>query len=214
MTESTKATRATVQIGSLTVDGFMLPDGSYRMSLTQTAESVGKQARSTFDFLRSKALKRLLGEAGGTFDFLSEDTVTALSADTYTVEQFLVDIGDEGSQGQTRIRGVPLEIVILYWHWESFRGNKQAFFLVTGLATETLERRFDSAFGVTRKETEWNERLIQRNQQLEKALVQLGEGFAIEDDIRRERDYFERLLLEHGIDPWALPHNGDQGGES
>ncbi len=209
MTESIKATRASVQIGSLTVDGFMLPDGSYRMSLTQTAESVGKPARSTFDFLRSKALKRLLGEAGGTFDFLPFDTVSAISSDTYTVEQFLVDIGGEGSQGQTRIRGVPLEIVILYWHWESFRGNKQAFFLVTGLATETLERRFDVAFGVSRTETEWNERLIQRNSVLERALTELGEAFAIEDDIRRERDYFERRLRENGIDPWGLPGTED-----
>jgi len=221
--ESTKATRAVVQIGSLEVDGFMLPDGSYRMSLSQTAETVGKPARSTFDFLRSKTLKRLLSEAGGTFDFLTEDTISAISSDAYTVDQFLVDIGDEGSQGQTRIRGVPLEIVILYWHWESFRGNKQAFFLVTGLATETLERRFDTAFGVSRTEAEWNERLIQRNQQLERALAELGEGFAIEDDIRRERDYFERLLRENGIDPWGLPHSdsksgseeraSDQGGE-
>jgi hypothetical protein len=32
MTESIKATRASVQIGALEVDGFMLPDGSYRMS--------------------------------------------------------------------------------------------------------------------------------------------------------------------------------------
>ncbi len=209
MTESIKATRASVQIGSLTVDGFMLPDGSYRMSLTQTAESVGKPARSTFDFLRSKALKRLLSEAGGTFDFLPFDTVSAISSDTYTVDQFLVDIGGEGSLGQTRIRGVPLEIVILYWHWESFRGNKQAFFLVTGLATETLERRFDVAFGVSRTETEWNERLIQRNSVLERALTELGEAFAIEDDIRRERDYFERRLRENGIDPWGLPGTED-----
>jgi hypothetical protein len=209
VTESIKATRASVQIGSLTVDDFMLPDGSYRMSLTQTAESVGKPARSTFDFLRSKALKRLLGEAEGTFDFLPFDTVSAISSDTYTVDQFLVDIGGEGSQGQTRIRGVPLEIVILYWHWESFRGNKQAFFLVTGLATETLERRFDVAFGVSRTETEWNERLIQRNSVLERALTELGEAFAIEDDIRRERDYFERRLRENGIDPWGLPGTED-----
>jgi len=209
VTESIKATRASVPIGSLLVDGFMLPDGSYRMSLTQTAESVGKPARSTFDFLRSKALKRLLGEAEGTFDFLPFDTVSAISSDTYTVDQFLVDIGGEGRLGQTRIRGVPLEIVILYWHWESFRGNKQAFFLVTGLATETLERRFDVAFGVSRTETEWNERLIQRNSVLERALTELGEAFAIEDDIRRERDYFERRLRENGIDPWGLPGTED-----
>jgi hypothetical protein len=42
MTESVRAFRASVQIGSLTVDGLMLPNGSYRMSQTQAAECVGK----------------------------------------------------------------------------------------------------------------------------------------------------------------------------
>jgi hypothetical protein len=32
MTESIKATHASVQIGALEVDGFMLPDGSYTKS--------------------------------------------------------------------------------------------------------------------------------------------------------------------------------------
>ena len=50
MTDSVRAVPASVQIGSLIVDGFMLPDGSYRMSQTQAAECVGKPARSTFDF--------------------------------------------------------------------------------------------------------------------------------------------------------------------
>ena len=77
MTESIKATRASVRIGALEVDGFMLPDGSYRMSQTQVAEAVGLSKRNVSDFLRSKALKRLLQEAGGTFDFLPEDTVSA-----------------------------------------------------------------------------------------------------------------------------------------
>jgi hypothetical protein len=70
MNESIKATRATIAIGDLSVEAFMLPDGSYRMSLSQAAECIGKPARGTFDFLQSKAFKRLLGEVQGTFDFL------------------------------------------------------------------------------------------------------------------------------------------------
>lgn len=35
MSESIKATRATVTLGSLTIDGFMLSNGEYRMSQTQ-----------------------------------------------------------------------------------------------------------------------------------------------------------------------------------
>lgn len=56
MSESIKATRSTVAIG-------------------------------TFDFLQSKAFKRLLGEVQGTFDFLPED-----SSDNYQPENLTVDI--------------------------------------------------------------------------------------------------------------------------
>ncbi|MFN5472772.1 MAG: hypothetical protein ACK6BN_06885 [Pseudanabaena sp.] len=42
MSESIKATRATVAVRGLTVDAFMLSDGSYRMSQTQAAETVDK----------------------------------------------------------------------------------------------------------------------------------------------------------------------------
>jgi hypothetical protein len=59
MTESIKATRASVQIGALEVDGFMLPDGSYRMSQAQSAECVGLTERNAREFLDSKTFKRL-----------------------------------------------------------------------------------------------------------------------------------------------------------
>ena len=55
--ESAKATRATVQIGSLSVDGFMLPDGSYRMSLSQIAECVDLALETLSIFCAQKASK-------------------------------------------------------------------------------------------------------------------------------------------------------------
>ena len=51
MSELIKATRATVQIGSITVDAFMLPDTSYRMSQTQAAEAIGKDEINARRFL-------------------------------------------------------------------------------------------------------------------------------------------------------------------
>ncbi|MGA7936072.1 MAG: hypothetical protein WCA35_21135, partial [Kovacikia sp.] len=59
---SMRATRATVQIGSIEIDGFMLPDGSYRMSQTQVAETVGKPEINARRFLTSRAINALLGE--------------------------------------------------------------------------------------------------------------------------------------------------------
>ena len=190
MTESIKATRASVQIGALEVDGFMLPDGSYRMSQAQVAEAVDLSRRNVSDFLRSKAIKALLGEGY---------TGTILEREEIEIEP------EPGKRGQSRFMAMPLEIVSAYWQWQSHRGNKKALALCIALMTETLERRFDTAFGVTRTEQERDERLQERIQQLETDLSNLGEAFAMDDQIRSERDYFERLLLQRGIDPWALP---------
>jgi hypothetical protein len=190
MTESIKATRAFVQIGALEVDGFMLPDGSYRMSQAQVAEAVDLSRRNVSDFLRSKAIKALLGEGY---------TGTILEREEIEIEP------EPGKRGQSRFMAMPLEIVSAYWQWQSHRGNKKALALCIALMTETLERRFDTAFGVTRTEQERDERLQERIQQLETDLSNLGEAFAMDDQTRSERDNFERLLLQHGIDPWALP---------
>jgi hypothetical protein len=62
MTQSIKATRTTVQLGGLTLDGFMLPDGTYRMSQTQMAETVAKPEINARRFLDSKAAKALLSK--------------------------------------------------------------------------------------------------------------------------------------------------------
>ncbi|MFM7425035.1 MAG: hypothetical protein ACKO7W_08605 [Elainella sp.] len=180
---SVKATRATVQIGSFAVDGFMLPDGSYKMSLTQAAEIVGLGVQNASDFLRSKTLKSLLGES-------------------YTPQIYEIEPEDQ-LRGQSRIRALPLEIVRKYWLWQAYRGNKQAMALVDALMAETLERRFDQAFGVSRSEEERNERLSERL--VEQLETDLRAAFDYSTATQAENDYLIGLLRQHGIDPWALP---------
>jgi hypothetical protein len=63
MTDSVKATRTTIPIGSLTIDAFMLPDGSYRMSQAQAAEAIEEAPVYALRFLQSKDSKAVLGEA-------------------------------------------------------------------------------------------------------------------------------------------------------
>jgi AraC-like DNA-binding protein len=186
MTESIKATRASVQIGAIEVDGFMLPDGSYRMSQAQVAQAVGKPPVNALRFLESKALKGLLGE--GYTD--------------YSPEQIEIE-PELGRRGQSRFNALPLEVATAYWVNQCFQGNKQALALVMALTTETLERRFDNAFGVTRTEQERQERLEVSIQQLEQ---ELGEAFAFADQANYEKQYMESVLRQHGIDPWALPN--------
>lgn len=185
MTESIKATRASVQIGALEVDGFMLPDGSYRMSQTQAADCVGKAEINARRFLSSKTIKALLGEG-------------------YTPDSIEIESGEQ-LRGQSRFNALPLEVVTAYWFHQASQGNQQALTIVWALLTESLERRFDTAFGVIRTEQERNEKLQERIRQIETDLSRLGEAFAMDDQTRSERDYLERLLLQRGIDPWALP---------
>lgn len=184
MTDSTRATRATVTLGTLTIDAFMLPDGSYRMSQTQTAECVGLSERNAREFLQSKALKSLLGEG-------------------YTPAISEIEPDPDQARGSSRIRSLSLEVVSAYWMWQTFRGNKQALALCMALISETLERRFDAAFGVTRSEDDFNQRLSDRIiAQLEN---DLGEAFNVDSALRHENEYLMQVLRDNEIDPWALP---------
>lgn len=94
MSESIKATRATVAIGVLTVDAFMLPDGSYRMSQTQASGAVGLSRQNMSDFLRSNAIKTLLGE--GYTSLISGN------------EQIEIE-SEGGTRGQSLFNSVPLD---------------------------------------------------------------------------------------------------------
>jgi hypothetical protein len=98
MSDSVKASRAIVQIGSIQVDGFMLPDGSYRMSQAQAAEAIEEPPVYALRFLRSKDSKALL-----------EETYTDYTPESVEVEP------ESGKRGQTRINALPLEVVSAYW---------------------------------------------------------------------------------------------------
>jgi hypothetical protein len=204
-----KANRATVAIAHLTIDAFMLPDGSYRMSLSQAANCIGKEAQGISNFLKSKALQRLLGEAQGISNFLPDSIASHISDTTYTPDSFTVEMKNKENKGLTAMRGVHLEIVGLYWQWECLRGNKQAFALTTALSLESLERRFDDTFGVVRTEQERNDITTERIKALESDLANLGEGFAIDADKDREIAYLASVLKDNGIEPYGLP-NGDR----
>ena len=179
-----KATRTTVTIGNLAIEGFMLPDGSYRMSQTQAAESVGLKVQNVSDFLRSKALKSFMGEG-------------------YTPQISEIEPDELQGRGASRINAVPIDVVSKYWLWQVLRGNKKALALVDALTTETIERRFDAAFGVSRTEQERDDRLSSRIQQLEQDLTVLGNAFEVDNaqsiELQAYRDDNQRLraLLEN-----------------
>lgn len=96
MTQSSRASRASVQLGNFTIDGFMLPDGAYRMSQTQAAQVIGKPEINARRFLESKGIKALLGR-------------------DYTPDSIEIEPDPNQLRGQSRFNALPLEVVTTYW---------------------------------------------------------------------------------------------------
>jgi hypothetical protein len=189
MTE-TRATRATVTLGTQTIDGFRLSDGGYRMSQAQAAEAIDESPVYALRFLASKDSKASLGE--GYTDYKPE-----------SVEVEPVS----GQRGQTRINALPLEVVAAYWLSRAYRGNKKAFLLCWAMLTETLERRFDRAFNVTRSEDDYDQRLVDRLSQME---TDLSAAFNEADAAASREKLLEQQLRELGVEPWALPGDDEE----
>lgn len=129
MTNVQKAIRATIKLGEIDLDVFQLPNGKYRMSLTQIANTLGKSHKSIGEFLEGKSPQ-------------------ALPYKDYRMGKLKVDY-------QARqITEVTLEIASAYWMYWAFKGNEKAQALLTACATEALERRADAAFDIQREEEE------------------------------------------------------------
>ncbi|MEA5449644.1 hypothetical protein VB780_13750 [Leptolyngbya sp. CCNP1308] len=183
-TTGDKAKRATVAIGPLSVDGFQVTDGSYRMSQAGAAKAINESPVYASRFLTSRDSKASLGQA----------------FTDYTPEQIEVE-PSPGDRGQTRINALPLEVVSAYWLYRTFKGNKAAFNLTWALLQESLERRFDAAFAVEHSESDRNALLTQR---LQADLSVLGEAYAEPDELR-EVAQLEQQLHDAGLEPWQLP---------
>lgn len=182
-----KARRERVSLGSSEIEGFQMPDGSYRMSQSSAAESIQEPPVYALRFLSSKDAKALLGER----------------YTDYTPEQIEIE-PEPGKRGQSRINALPLEVVSAYWLYRAYRGNKHAFVLCFVLMVETLERRFDKAFGVTRTDGEYNQRLSDRFRQAEQQLLLLANAYAEPDILRTHISQLEEQIRQLGGEPWQL----------
>ncbi|MEM1307925.1 MAG: hypothetical protein AAGF98_00235 [Cyanobacteria bacterium P01_H01_bin.153] len=74
------------------------------------------------------------------------------------------------------------------------------------LFAETLERRLDSAFGITRGEDEYNQRLAERLTRTEQQLALLADAYA-EPDLLREDN--ERLRTENALLTEQIEESGN-----
>lgn len=130
-----KARRSRITIAGIEVEVFQLPGGEYVMSQTQAAGVVERQASSIFTWLQSEQPKALLGETPAIFTAPIQDGIRPIQA-------------------------IPIDVVIAYWQCQAMSGNFRAGGLTFACMKETLERRCDAAFGVSRSEKEREGRAV------------------------------------------------------
>ena len=97
--------RSKIPLGAKSLDGFILPDGSFRLSQGYVAECVGKHRNDAMNFLRKHFPDEIL------------DTIKASRA-----------------RGASNVRAVPLCRAVEYWQYQARIGNVQAFDLLTQLS--------------------------------------------------------------------------------
>lgn len=140
-----KAVRAQIKLGSIDLDVFQLPDGSYVYSQTQAFISVADDGYDT-----KQAAKRYI------------EKTTSKQAQTLIPQGFsnIAKVKIEG-ENQT-FNAISQADVTNFWLLFAFDGNVKAMCLLAACGAEALERRADAAFGVKRSEEERNARLEAR----------------------------------------------------
>lgn len=133
---SDKAKRTTIAISGIEVEGFQLPDGRYAMSQSQPAKAISSDESNVRDFLVSESLK-------------------ALPDKTYTFGKISIEGNGSSKRGGSQIKIIPIDIAFDFWLDQAFKGNVKAQALVRACGQETLQRRFDNAFGIVKSEQQY-----------------------------------------------------------
>lgn len=132
-----KAVRAQIKLGDIDLDVFQLPDGEYRMSLSQVAQALDFDPRKGSSFLALEVVKSLTTYALQGSSFKAEDT-------------------------NQQTKSLTLDAASTLFVYYATKGNKKAEALSFACVAEALERRADAAFGVQVSEEERQAKLALR----------------------------------------------------
>jgi len=133
MAQTRRATTLTVDFGFATIEGLMLPDGSYAIAVSQIAAQFSVSPTNA-----SKTVKALLGKDSQLFRKVASD-LNNRPVNTVGIEDFKTFV--------FRL---------------SQKGDPVATAFVEAMIHEGIERRFNTAAGVRVEESEYNARLKQR----------------------------------------------------
>jgi hypothetical protein len=150
-----KAVRATITIAGISVEVFQLPSGEYVMSQTQVVKAIEAPKTSIIRFLESSEAKAVPSKASELSTLHVEGSVKPINV-------------------------VPTDAVRAFWMEQVVKGNAKAFALVSACMQETLERRCDNVFGVTKSEQQYEQQAanwLEKWQQTRRYLAEQHIGF-------------------------------------
>ena len=132
-----KATRTTIKYGSVDLEVFMLPDGTYKLSQTQAGLAIEKGDKSLREFLAGKS-PEALPHKGFTSDEIEIDTNPGI-----------------------KFNAVTIKVVVSYWTYWANKGNTLAQALLAAGTEETINRLCDTAFNVTKSDEEYHNQTLE-----------------------------------------------------
>lgn len=113
--------RAVIPLGSVEIEGFMMPDGSYRANQAAVAKAIDQDEADIQRFFQS-------------------DDMPALLVKSHRPECIEIPNLDQPISPE-RVTVLPLPAVTAYWLWQSHQGNEKACKLMADLVTEALSAR-------------------------------------------------------------------------
>ena len=134
--QGTKAVKATIHLGSIPLDVYQLPNGSYKLYAESITDAIDRQGRDLLNFLRGKSPQAL--------PFKDYNLVQAQK----------IEVEGQGSY----IKPIPVPLATSYWLYRAIKGNEKAQLLAHACMIESIERRADMAFNLKRTEEEYNKR--------------------------------------------------------
>jgi len=114
-------TKATIYLGSITLEAYRIPDGTYKLYAEAVAGAVGKSSGDLVRFLKGDSPQALPYKDYGI-----------INAQTVQVEN------------GNAVQPVPVLLAVSYWLFEAFNGNKKAQALAQAWMAESIDHRIDS----------------------------------------------------------------------
>ena len=164
MSNCIKARRASITLGDIPLNVYQMPSGQYVLAGRNVTDAIGERNNSLIRTMGVKSLKALPH---------ADESLIQISAVT----------------GE-RFDGVSLEDAATYWGLRGLNGNPLAISILTACTIESIERRADRAFGVTRTEEERDQLLKTR---MERVRARLGWTDVIKQDQEHRGIYLSDL---------------------